>query len=179
MRNLELEDLLNTPWAYTGSIAMKMHANRRGMPSRNAKNINVVVMDPKITSSFLASSGSWNYVNGPAIGKKVNHVRMRRKSNGKNLNVFRFGGRLANGTNKIRFINGVPVMSVRSLLNKKFVTLKNHPNNNKTKKNIEQLKKLLGGGNSPNNRKRRSPSRSPPIKNSFSTPSPKKRLVFF
>lgn len=188
MRNLKLEKLLNTPWAYTGSIAMKMHANRQSVPSRNAKNINVVVIDPKMTSSFLASSGKWMYTNGPPMNSKANHVRMHRLSNGKNLNIFRFGGRLANGTNKIQFINGVPVMSLSSLRNKKLVTLINHPKNNKTQSNIIILNKLIEKNTPPPKRKntpsppKRNVTPSPPKRrsppNNFSTPSPKRRLFF-
>lgn len=134
--------MLNSPWAYTGSIAMKMHANKKGAQSRNSKNVDIVVMDPKMTSSFLASSKKWMYVNGPPMSSKTNHVRMYRVNNGRNLDIFRFGGRLANGPNKIRLVDGVPIMSVRSLLNKKRVTLNNYPSNKKTMNNINTLNKL-------------------------------------
>lgn len=46
-RNRNLERALHGwPWAYSGSVAMKIHANRLGVPMRrNIGNINIAV-DP-------------------------------------------------------------------------------------------------------------------------------------
>jgi hypothetical protein len=183
---MNIEDYLNSPWAYTGSIAMKLHANRLGVPfptNRKIGNMNIAVMHPSRTAFGLKRSGKWNFVNGNVPGPHSNHVKM---SNG--LNIFRLGGRLAGGPNRIQYVNGVPVMNLKSLLNKKRNAMNNaftNRNKNKTRRNIHFLEKLISANTTktvrtpPSSGKRRRSSPSPNKKNSFSTPPRGKKLVFF
>lgn len=158
---MNVENFLDTPWAYTGSIAMKLHANRLGVPfssRRIIRNTNIAVANPIATARILRSTGQWNYANG----QSRNHVAMISSGNNR-LNLFRLGGNYARGN--ITYARGKPVLTLNSLMNRKRNLSKNklRPNNmTKTLRNIQFLQVLLNASRT------RSPSR---------TPSPKKRKL--
>lgn len=150
MKNLD--DVLNGwPWAYTGSVAMKIHANRlgKGANMRPTKNINIAV-DPNAFDRIhrtLRSSKKWNYANGPpAPGRNTKRAHMYRISNGKNLNVIKANGYLAPKFNHVQRFKGLPpVMSIKALLNQKQRANKNNffgNNLRKLERNIAFLKQL-------------------------------------
>lgn len=123
-RNRKLESVLGTwPWAYTGSLAMKIHANRlgRGKNMRQVGNINIAVSPnsfPNIAGP-ITSTKNWNF-NGGFPGPKSKRMQMIRKSNGARMNVLKANGYLAPKMNKVQSINGLPpVMSINALLNQK------------------------------------------------------------
>ncbi len=148
-RNRNLEKVLNGwPWAYSGSVAMKIHANRLGVPMRrNIGNINVAV-DPNSFSGALTAirkSNKWNYSNGPP-GRNSKRAKLYRKSNGVNMNVLKANGYLAPKMNRVQKINGLPpIMSINALLNQKLKINQNDvfgKNKNKLMANIEFLRNL-------------------------------------
>lgn len=181
---MNVENYLNTPWAYTGSIAMRLHANRLSVPfssRRVIKNTNIAVENPVATARILRGTGVWNYANGaPPVNSRANHVPMI--SGNHRLDLLKLGGNYARGT--ITYAKGKPVLNIKSLLNRKRNLAKNrlHPNNMaKTLKNIEFLQILLNAS------AMRSPSRSPVKRKkspnrSEKTPSPPskklKKLAF-
>lgn len=149
-RNRKLESVLNGwPWAYTGSLAMKIHANRlgRGKNMRRVGNINIAV-DPNSFRSIpglLRSTKNWNYNGGPP-GINSKRAKMYRVSNGVGLNVIKANGDLAPNYSNVQRINGLPpVMSINALFRQKKHANKNNffgNNLNKLKKNIRFLKEL-------------------------------------
>lgn len=148
--------LKNWPWAYTGSVAMKIHANRLGVPfpkNRRIGNVNIAVRPNAIFAIIPVLSKSWNLKTSP----NYKHVKMHSKRNAnKNLNMFPANGRLAPNYRHVQKFNKYPpVMSVRALLNQKLgMNENNYLGNYETKKyhtNVAFLKKLLNT----NNRRRR------------------------
>ncbi len=135
---------MNMPWAYTGSIAMKLHANRLGVPfpaNRVIKNTNIAVQNPAVTARLLRGAG-WNYTNGAPPRSNANHVPMILGNN--HLNLFRLGGSYARGGTT--YAKGKPVMNLKSLMNRKQNLSRNKlkPNNMaKTLRNIQFLQALL------------------------------------
>lgn len=173
MRNKNLENKLKgSKWAYTGSIAMKLHANRLGVPfplNRKIGNINIASND--IMKLYALLPNSWRIKGTPS-----NRHMMFYTNNGRKLNLFKAGGRLAPSMNRVQFINGIPVMNINSLLNKKRNVMNNYnflKNENKIKvnRNINLLEKLKSR-NSP----KRKPNNSPKRNNNNS--SLKRRLFF-
>lgn len=168
---MNVENFLYTPWAYTGSIAMKLHANRLGVPfssRRTIKNTNIAVNNPIATARILRSTGQWNYANG----QSRNHVAMVSSKNNK-LNLFRLGGNYARGN--ITYAKGKPVLTLNSLMNRKRNLSKNklRPNNMaKTLSNLEFLQVLLNASRTRSPSRTPSPKKRSPIRNSNKTPSP-------
>jgi hypothetical protein len=120
-RNRKLESVLGTwPWAYTGSLAMKIHANRlgRGKNMRPVGNINIAVDPNYFQSTPSKLSRNWNMNAFPGPKNKI--MTVYRKSNGARMNVLKANGYLAPKMNKVQSINGLPpVMSINALLNQK------------------------------------------------------------
>jgi len=136
-RNKNLENRLRgTKWAYTGSMAMKIHGNKLGIPFyRNVGNINIAVN--KNNHRFivpLIAQGKWNLRGPPNIRNR--HTKFI-SNNGLKLNLL--SKNLAPPMNKVVFVNGVPVMSINALYNQK---RKINNNNNKAMRNINYLLKL-------------------------------------
>lgn len=176
---MNVENFLNTPWAYTGSIAMKLHANRLKVPfssKRFIKNTNIAVQNPVATARILRGAG-WNYANGaPPVNSRSNHVPMILGN--QRLDLLKLGSNYARG--RITYAKGKPVLNIESLLNRKRNLSKNklHTNNMaKTMRNLNFLQVLLKASLT------RSPSPSPvkrkrsPVR-SEKTPSPSSSKKF-
>lgn len=139
-RNRNLENRLRgTKWAYTGSMAIKIHGNKLGIPFyRNVGNINIAVNknNHRFVIPLIASNnGKWNLRGPPNIRNR--HTKFISKNGTTKLNLL--SKNLAPPMNKIVYINGVPVMSINALYNQK---RKMNNNNNKAKNNINYLLKL-------------------------------------
>lgn len=174
MRNKNLENTLKgSRWAYTGSIAMKMHANRLGVPFPSNRKIgNINIASNNIMRIYQILPNSWRIKGTPS-----NRHMMFYTNNGKKLNLFKAGGSLAPSMNRVQYINGIPVMNINSLLNKKRNVMNNYNilrNENKIKvnQNINLLKKL----SSINSPKRKRNNNSPKRNNNKN--SSRRRLFF-
>jgi hypothetical protein len=163
MRNRNLEERLGkNNWAYTGSVAMKIHANRLGVNfPRNRKigNVNIAAVYPLNIVPTIVSTRRWKLSNAPTQRRTKFH-----NNHGATLNLFPANGVLAPRSINIQKFNGFPpVMSLRSLLQKKVNSRNNAVNRNRPKfnRNIAFLKLLLNkSGNNNNSRnRRRSPVR--------------------
>lgn len=137
-RNKNLEKRLNnTTWAYTGSMALKIHGNNKGIPFyRNVGNINIAVK--KNNHSFVipliaSKEGKWILRSSPNIRNR--HTKFISKNGSTTLNLL--SNNLAPPMNKIVHVNGVPVMSINALYNQK-----RKMNNKKAKNNVNYLLKL-------------------------------------
>lgn len=192
MRDKNLENLLNKPWAYSGSIAMKLHANRLGVNfpgSRKIGNVNIAVENPVNQARFLRSTGHWNYFNGPPA-PGANHVPMKNSKGNKRLNLFKIGGEFVPNGSIVKLDN-VNAVNLNTLLKLKRLVAKNlnslKPNNRtKTLANINFLQMLLNANKNRSplpKRTRQSPSsstkkrpRSRSRSSNYRTPSPRKLL---
>lgn len=137
-RNKNLENRLRgTKWAYTGSMAIKIHGNKLDIPFyRNVGNINIAVNknNHRFVVPLIASNkGKWNLRGPPNIRNR--HTKFISKNGSTKLNLL--SKNLAPPMNKVVYVNGVPVMSINALYNQK-----RKMNNNKANKNIEYLLKL-------------------------------------
>jgi hypothetical protein len=180
-RNKNLENRLGTNnWAYTGSLAMKIHANRLGkkLPNnRQIGNINIAAKEPLFLVPIIAKK-RWILKASPSN----RHTKFY-NNRGLTLNLFPANGRLAPNFIHVQKFNGYPpIMNLNSLLNQKMKTINNVPNRNKPKinKNISFLTFLLNSNSNKNTaRKRRSPSPSPKRRTpSFNSPPRVRRLNF-
>jgi hypothetical protein len=177
-RNKNLENRLGTNnWAYTGSLAMKIHANRLGkkLPNnRKIGNINIAAKEPLFLVPLIKTQ-RW-IQNGPQTNRHTKFYNNR----GLTLNLFPANGRLAPNFIHVQKFNGYPpVMSLNSLKNQKNIARNYAVNRNlpKINANIAFLKFLLNSNNS----RRRSPSpKRRARRNSFNSP-PRgggRRLIF-
>lgn len=166
MRNKALENRLKgSNWAYTGSVAMKIHANRLGInfpENREIGNINIAANEPLRLVPIIAQNG-WYLVNSPE------HKRTKfRHTNGRTLDLFPANGRLAPKFKHVQKFRGYPpVMSIKSLLNQKRMT--NNYNTVKLLKNTKFLEFLM---------KHNSPKKSPPKKTLSRNMNVKPRRLF-
>ena len=143
----------NIPWALSGSQAMKLYANKYGVPTRTPQNINIVVRRNNMARAFKILTGQ-NLTNRTI----ENHYKV-----GNLYNLLKANTNLAPSINKYVVINGIPVVTLESLLNYKRRTLKNYPQKNRIQtieKNIRRLKRILRTRKTPNQVLSRSPSRT-------------------
>lgn len=179
-RNRNLENRLKNRnnWAYTGSLAMKIHANRLNVPfpnKRNIGNINIALKTrPNKRIGILQlgilpviTKSRWELKTSPSN----RHTKLYNKHSRNTLNLFPANGHLAPKFIHVQRFNGFPpVMSIKSLLNQKRNMNTNGLRTNdimKIQKNISFLNSLLKKNTT--SPPRRSPSRSP-------TPSPRRRV---
>ena len=143
----------NIPWALSGSQAMKLYANKYGVPTRTPQNINIVVRRNNMARAFKILTGQ-NLTNRTI----ENHYKV-----GNLYNLLKANTNLAPSINKYVVINGIPVVTLESLLNYKRRTIKNYPQKNRIQtieKNIRRLKRILRTRKTPNQVLSRSPSRT-------------------
>lgn len=179
MRNKNLENRLKGHnWAYTGSLAMKLHANRLGVNfprNRRIGNINIAARDPMFLVPVIGSRGSgWVLLGSP----EYRHTKFIKNST--KLNLFPANGRLAPKFIHVQKFNGYPpLMSINALLNQKRSINENNVFGNnvrKLKQNINFLKVLKN-----KNTKKTTSSSSPLInkpRSNRANNSTRKKLMF-
>jgi len=154
MRNAKL--VLNStgiPWALSGSMAMKLYANKYGVPTRTPQNVNIVVRQNNMAKAWAALTGQRE-----PIRMNKNHYKLDNK-----YNLLKANTNLAPSINQYVIINGVPVVTLESLLNYKIRTIKNYPQKYRIQtieKNIRRLKRILRTRKTPNKVIVRTPPRS-------------------
>jgi hypothetical protein len=154
MRNAK--NVLNSsgiPWALSGSMAMKLYANKYGVPTRTPQNVNIVVRQNNMKTAYKAMTGR-NLTNRSI----KNHYKLNNK-----YNLLKANTNLAPPINQYVNINGVPVVTLESLLNYKRRTIKNYPQKNRIQtieKNIRRLKRILRTRKTPNKVIVRTPPRT-------------------
>lgn len=153
-RNRNLEKRLNNSghkWAYTGSMAMKIHGNSRRIPFyRPVGNINIAVNarnHSKLVPIIARENGKWNLRGPPNVRNR--HTKFTSKNGTMKLNLL--SKNLAPSMNNVIIVNGVPVMSIKALFNQKV-----RIGNNKAFNNINYLMKLNNSLKRPNLKRRRS-----------------------
>ena len=152
MNNLN-NRLGSIPWALSGSMAMKLYANKYKVPTRTPQNVNIVVRRNNMKGAYKALTGR-NLTN---LSIK-NHYKLSNR-----YNLLKANTNLAPSINQYVNINGIPVVTLESLLNQKRKTRKNFPQKNKIQtieKNIRRLKRILKTRKTSNNLIVRSPPRT-------------------
>ena len=120
---------LGKPWAISGSMAMKIHANRRGISlHRNPNDIDIVVRS-KDFGLFVSALGNIGYkIDGPPPLRYKDHLKLHKGN--KSIDLIRSGSELAPNLSamNINVFNGTtPVVKVNKLINQKKMTLKHYP----------------------------------------------------
>ena len=120
---------LMKPWAISGSMAMKIHANRRGINvHRNPNDIDIVVRS-KDFGLFVSALGNIGYkIRGPPPLRYTDHLKLHKGS--KSIDLIRSGSELAPNLSamNINVFNGTtPVVKVNKLIKQKKITLKHYP----------------------------------------------------
>ena len=160
------------PWALSGSLAMKLYANKYGVPTRTPQNVNIVVRSSNMAKAYAALT---NQRTPPRMSE--NHYKV-----GNHYNLLRSNSNLAPSINQYVMINGIPVVTLESLLNYKRRTIKNYPQKERIRtieKNIRRLKRILRTRKTPNKIIVRTPPRSVARPSSrFSQPSSTARTLF-
>jgi hypothetical protein len=136
------KNVLNVPWALSGSMAMKLYGNKARVPTRNAGNVNVVVTKNNMARAYnnLFSLVPRN------IPRNTSHVKSRNHYNLHPYDLLRANSNLAPSINAYVEINGIPVVPVNKLLKYKNKTLQNFPTNAQKVKilsNIEKLREII------------------------------------
>lgn len=174
MRNKNLENKLKgSKWAYTGSIAMKLHANRLDVPfplNRKIGNINIASND--IMKIYQLLPNTWVLKGTPSN----RHMTFYKK-----LNLFKAGAGIAPSMNHVQYINnGVPVMNINSLLNKKRNVMNNYNIlNNENKRKVNTNIRLLQNLKSRNSPKRKRPNNLPKQRNNNTKNNSSRRRIIF
>ena len=131
----KLKNVLNNtgkPWAFTGSQAMKIHANAVGKTSRLPHDFDILVNSSNI-KDFIHGLISLGYKrNSYSPLQKVRKVTMIKDGN-KSIDLLftgHYGPRI--NTNTVKTVSGFPVVKIHQLINYK----------NKNSPNINFLKSL-------------------------------------
>lgn len=154
MRNAK--NIMNSsgiPWALSGSMAMKLYANKYKVPTRTPQNVNIVVRRNNMKRAYKALTGR-NLTNLSI----ENHYKLSNR-----YNLLKANTNLAPSINQYVNINGIPVVTLESLLKQKQKTLNNFPQKNRIqtiKNNIIRLKLILKTRKTSNNLIVRTPPRT-------------------
>ena len=135
---------LMKPWAISGSMAMKIHANRHGAKLHRSPNDIDIVVRSKDFGLFVNALGNIGYkIYGPPPLKYKDHLKLYK--GGKSIDLLRSGSDLAPNLSamNINVFNGTtPVVKVNKLINQKKTTLKHYPIA-VAKQNLNFLKNLM------------------------------------
>ena len=182
---LAQDELGRIPWALSGSLAMKLYANKYGVSTREPQNVNIVVNQKNLANAY---SVLFNLVKPRNIPRNTSRTKSKNHYNLKPYDLLKSGTNLAPSIREYVKLNGVPVIKLENLLNQKQKTLRNVPSN-KAKGDIKIIMEILNKrGNAKNNiitrNKANTSSPSPPSRfhhNNFSTPpgSPVDRKLVF
>jgi hypothetical protein len=136
---------LRKPWAVSGSMAMKMHANKAGVPVHRKPNDIDIVVRPKDFELFVMQLAGLGYTfkGPPPINyEKTRHLKLYKGSN--SIDLLQAGSNLAPNIrmNNINIFNKTPVVKLRHLIYQKKSTLNNFENA-KARSNYNFLMKLV------------------------------------
>jgi hypothetical protein len=135
---------LRKPWAVSGSMAMKMHANRAGIQVHRQPNDIDIVVRPQDFELFVRELGEIGYtIDGPPpIYSRTRHIKLYKGNN--SIDLLKAGSNLAPNIrrNNIQVFNGkTPVVKLHHLIHQKKSTLNNFENA-KARSNYNFLLKL-------------------------------------
>lgn len=123
---------LRKPWAISGSMAMKIHANRFGMNIyRNPNDIDIVVRAQDFETFVSALVGIGYRMRGPPPIRynRASHLKLYKGDY--SIDVLRSGSNLAPNLSRLNinvFDGKTPVVKVKKLINQKQKILNNIPN---------------------------------------------------
>ena len=109
LRHLRSQVLSNESphWAFTGSLALWLHAHKYGLKSRHPQDIDVVVNDSQFNSiaTLLAATNKPGRIGWSKVGENKNYHKQFTR-NGIELDIFKAGSILAPNLNKSIIYNG-------------------------------------------------------------------------
>lgn len=133
---------LKIPWAVSGSMAMKLHANKLGINLYRKPNDIDIVARSKDFPVVVYALGTIGYkIRGPPPVRAVSHLKLYKGS--KSIDILQSGSELAPNLSKTNinlFNKNVPIIKVKNLLAQK---KSNNLPSEITKRNIQFLNSLL------------------------------------
>lgn len=136
---------LRIPWALSGSMATKLHANSLGIPPHRVPNDIDIVIRPQNADLVMMSLAGIGYTSNKPPSVRFRHVKLR---HGRfSIDVLAAGGNLAPNItrNNVVVINKTPVVKIRHLIARKNASMRNFMSNaekNVAQGNINFLKRL-------------------------------------
>ena len=115
--------ILNTmhiPWALSGSMATKLHANRLGIPLHRQPNDIDIVIRPVNYESVVRALSTIGYTTNRAPSLRFHHTKLYH-GNRFSIDLLAADTNLAPNirSNNVTLINKTPVVKIRHLINKK------------------------------------------------------------
>ena len=160
---------LNVPWALSGSMALKLYGNKYGVSTRYPANVNIVVNRNRMANAYTSLFRlvpRKNTIRNTSTVKNKNHYNLHP------YDLLRSNSELAPSIKKYVNFNGIPVVTLESLLKYKERARNNVPRKNKKSQinaNIQTIRTIISKRKVPNTIKHRSNS------NNFKTPKTLKR----
>lgn len=136
---------LDIPWALSGSMATKLHANSLGIPPHRVPNDIDIVIRPQNASLVMMALSDIGYTSNKPPSVRFQHMKLH---HGRfSIDVLAAGGNLAPNVNRnnVVFINRIPVVKIRHLINRKNASMRNfmsEAEKNIAQGNINFLKRL-------------------------------------
>lgn len=120
---------LRKPWALSGSMAMKLHANRLGMVMHRQPNDLDIVIRPQDYDVFMRAFASIGYTTNKSPPIRFRHVKL--KHGRFSIDLLSSESNLAPNitSSNIVVYNKTPVVKIRHLIRQKNITLSNNFNN--------------------------------------------------
>jgi hypothetical protein len=117
---------LKIPWAISGSMATKLHANSLGVPLHRLPNDIDIVIRPKDVGTVIMTLAEIGYTSNSPPPIRFHHIKLH---HGRfSLDLLSAGGNLAPNirANNIVVINKTPIVKIRHLMTQKNRIIANH-----------------------------------------------------
>ena len=114
---------MHIPWALSGSMATKLHANRLGIPLHRQPNDIDIIIRPVNYNSVVRALSMIGYTTTRAPNVTFRHTKL---DHGRfSIDLLAAGTSLAPNirSNNVTLINNTPVVKIRHLINKKSAIL--------------------------------------------------------
>ena len=133
---------LRKPWALSGSMAMKLHANKLGMVMHRQPNDLDIVIRPQDYDVFMRAFASIGYTTNKPPPIRFRHVKL--KHGRFSIDVMSSGSNLAPNLTGPHIVvyNKTPVVKIRYLIRQKNIALKNSNGGNVVRQNRNFLQNL-------------------------------------
>lgn len=127
---------LHIPWALSGSMATKLHANSLGIPPHRIPNDIDIVIRPQNADLVMMTLAGIGYTSNKPPPVRFRHVKLH---HGRfSIDMLAAGGNLAPNItgNNVVLINKTPVVKIRHLIARKNASMRNFMSN--AEKNVAQ-----------------------------------------
>lgn len=111
---------MRIPWALSGSMATKIHANHLGIPLHRQPNDIDIVIRPQNYDAVVKALSTIGYTTPRSPSVRFHHVKLYH-GNRFSIDLLAAGSNVAPNirSNNVTVINKTPVVKIRHLINKK------------------------------------------------------------